>query len=242
MLDRELAQIGAENPHPRVIGTLAECLENGDCQRVSFLAAGATRHPDAQLRLSLFRFQKRGQEFLLQRGEYALVSKKMRYADEQIGKKRFDFFLIVAQKTRVVAEPLDAMQRHAPLDPSMQGRMFIGAEIDTGKFFQRKKDATEIIGFLVIKSFRFGVTDGTAEIRMRRHAPDFARDIAWRKNNVDKAGSNRAGRHGVELRALRFLREGEAASRFDRPQTSGAIGARAGKQHPDRARAAAFGE
>src|SRR5207248_5655924 len=62
------------------------------------------------------------------------------------------------------------------------------------------------------------------------------------QSKIDKSRPDRTPRHGVELRALFTLGEGQTAGRFDRAQTSRAVTAGSGKHDADGARPAFFGE
>ena len=135
---------------------VAKHFEDADGERINLFACGATRYPDAQFSLSifLFVFEQRRQETFFQGSEQRFIAKKARHVDEQIGKERFNFFFVVAQIPRVLAQLFDPMQRHPPVQSPNQRALLVTAEINTHLFFQRKKNPTQVVGLTV--SFLFG--------------------------------------------------------------------------------------
>ncbi len=73
-------------------------------------------------------------------------------------------------------------------------------------------------------------------------ALDLARNFPWRQDKIDKPRANRAPRHGIELRALFILGEGQTAGRFDCAQPGGAVAPSSGENDANRARSTFFGE
>src|SRR5512133_1629256 len=135
------------------------------------------------------------------------------------------------------------MQRHAALNAAGKGRGLVAAEIDTRLLFQRKENATQLVRFRInalLSLHALAAGRWLANVRMLGDAPDFLRDPARRQDDIDKTSANGAARHGIELRALFTLGEGQSASRLDRAQTSRSVCARPGKDYTDRARAALF--
>src|SRR5438874_10124952 len=135
------------------------------------------------------------------------------------------------------------MERHAALNPAIQRRLLVAAEIDAHLFLEREKNTTQIIRLLIVCPFRFrAVGKWLADIGMIGDTPNCPRNLARRKHRIDKAGANRAARHSIELRALFILSEGQTASRLDRTQPSCAIAACPRKDHAERTRATFFRE
>src|SRR5260370_24548685 len=139
MFDYRFAQIGAENLDAYFGRTAAERLQNAYRERINFFAGGATRHPRAQLWLSIFAFifEQRRQETFLQCAEEGVVPEKPGHIDEQIVKKGFDLFFVIAQQPRVLTHVFDPVPLHPSLDSTDQRAPFIVAEIDTHLFSQR---------------------------------------------------------------------------------------------------------
>ena len=128
---------------------------------------------------------------------------------------------------------LDPMQRHPPLNPTIQRRLLVSAEIDSHLFLERKKNAAEIVSRLINQSLRLRlITQGSSKIGMIGDAPDFSRNLARWQNHIDKTRANCAPWHGIELRA-RVLRESDTARCLNRAQTSSPVAARAGKEDAD---------
>src|SRR5437764_2192370 len=245
MFDHRLAQIGAENLDAHFGRSAAKRFQNANGKRINFFAACAAWHPRAKLRLSIFAFafEQRRQETLLQRTEQCFVSKKARYVDEQIVKKRLDLLFVVAQEPRVLTYLFDPVQRHSSLDPPDQRAFLVGAEIDTHLLFQRQEDAAQIVRLAIGGFFDFlRIAQWPPDVGMIGDALDFARNFARRQNEIDKACADRAPRHRVELRALLILGERQTAGRFDRAQPRSAIAAGSGEDDADGARSTFFGE
>ena len=135
---------------------------------------------------------------------------------------------------------LDPMQRHPPLNPTIQRRLLVSAEIDSHLFLERKKNAAEIVGCLKIQSLRFRpITQCSSKIGMIGDAPDFSRNLARWQNHIDKTRANCAPWHRIELRT-RVLCESDTARCLNRAQTSSPVAAGSGKEDADGAGPALF--
>src|SRR5207248_5920165 len=100
---------------------------------------------------------------------------------------------------------------------SNQRALLVRAEIDTHLFSERQKDAAEIVRLAIGRFFDFlRIAQRPPDIRMIGDALDLARNVSWRENKIDKPSANRAPWHGIELRGLFILGEGQAAGRFAR--------------------------
>src|SRR5207253_2260235 len=245
MFDYRFTQIGAENLDAYFGRPAAERLQNAYRERINFFAGGATRHPRAQLWLSIFAFifEQRRQETFLQCAEEGVVPEKPGHVDEQIVKKRFDLFFVIAQEPRVLTHLFYSVQRHPSLYSTDQRALFIGAEIDTHLFSEREKDAAQIVRLAIGCFFYlFRIAQQPPDIRMIGDALDLARNFPWREDKIDKPRANRAPRHRIELRALFTLGEGQSAGRFDCAQPGGAIAAGPGENDANRTRSTFFGE
>src|ERR1043166_8263325 len=114
------------------------------------------------------------------------------------------------------------MQCQASVDTAKQGRMLIVTEIDTNLFFEREKDAPEIVhfGMSFLPDFDdLAVGHGPVEVGMIGDALDLLRDLARWKGHIYKSGANCAARHCMKFRTFFALREGQSTARLDRAQT-----------------------
>src|SRR5437763_14525130 len=101
------------------------------------------------------------------------------------------------------------MQRHPSLNPTIQRRLLVSAEIDSHLFLERKKNAAEIVGCLNIQSLRFRlITQCSSTIGLIGDAPDFSRNLARSQNHIDKTRANWGPWHHLELLTM-VLRESD---------------------------------
>nr|WP_255604410.1 hypothetical protein [Oscillochloris sp. ZM17-4] len=173
-------------------------------------------------------------------GEGLRVAEEASDADQQVVEERLNLGRLLLHIGQVVADPLDLVDGHAPLDPADERALLVLREVVAGLGAQRDTDLLDRIDGL----------GGGGGCRVRRpQAEDVARigDELRRHGRrlqhiVDHTGGDGAAGHAVVLGALGGLRHGHAALALDGAQAEGAIAAGAREHDADRALVLVLGQ
>ena len=107
-------------------------LEQEDGDRVGFLAAGATGHPDAEHVVLRLVCQQRWQDGLLERDKGLGVAEKAGDIDQQFPKQQWRLVGVFPQKARIGRFVLDVVQRHAAFDATTNRALLVEREVMPG--------------------------------------------------------------------------------------------------------------
>jgi hypothetical protein len=233
LVQQPVVEIGGEDLKRarvrRFVGRLRE--RHGDGVRL--LARGTPEHPDAQ-RLVGSLLQEFWKDSLLEHVERVGVAKEARHADEDVRVEGVELLGVATQEPFVVLWRVLFAQHHAPEDASLDRAGLVEREIDTRMVAQQQQHLLEAVGDL-----RPGLRRPDTDGRMPGDAREFLRDARGREDEVDTPGGRGASRHRVVLGRI-ILRERDTALGLDGFQTHGAVGRRAGQNHPDRPLALVF--
>ena len=242
LLDRRVADVGAEYLNRVGAAPIAEVLEQHDGHRVDLLAGRASGNPDADRLAPGLVCQHLHQVFVLERLERIRLAEEPGDVDEDVLVERLQFRRISLEVLEVLLEALQFAQDHAAEDPPLDRRVLVEGEVHAARVLEQAKDLVQL------RVVFEGRLDGGlrvhrgAEIRMPADSREFPGDRVRRHDEVDAACRDGAARHAVVLRRGRVLREGDAARGLDGLEPHGAVRRRPGEDDPDRAAAGILGQ
>ena len=228
-LDGGVIQIRPENLHGKMFFQLVHAFLQEHRQRIHLLARRTARHPHAHRGVVRPRAQQLGHDGFGQQVEGFRVAEKAGHADEQVFEQQLQLVRILLQLAEVWLRPAQLMHVDPPFDAPPDGVDFIDGEIVPDVHAQQHEDFLHRLGKILFAQFM----SGQGQIRPLRVGDQLARQPLDRQNVIHQPRTDRAGRHPVILRRLRFLGHGHARRAFDGFQTQRAVGARAGEDDAD---------
>src|SRR5262245_55808220 len=116
-------------------------LEQGDRQRICFLAGGAPRDPGANRPIITSFFDQLREDLLGQRLERLRLAEKARDVNQQILIERADLRRGFLEQSYVMLDVRHPVQRHAAEQAALDGRKLVVFEVDATCWPQEIEDA-----------------------------------------------------------------------------------------------------
>ena len=132
---------------------------------------------------------------------------------------------------QIVLGPLELVDRHAPLDPPLDGGLLVMGEVHPGRRSHREKDAIE--SGLAHGEGVLQQCGGPLHVRVPADPRQLVRDLLGGQDEVDHPGGHGSVGHAAVAGRFFVLREGDPAFGLDRGQPQDAVGGRARQDHPD---------
>ena len=132
----------------------------------------------------------------------------------------------------VLLQLLHLVNHHPPLYSPQNRRLPVVREIDAGASPQHLENAVQRGSFR--RRNRSSDVDRSSRVRQPCDSHQFARDLFWRQNVIDRPRTHRAARHVVVLRRRIVLRERHSALRLYLRDPQRPVRARARQHDPDR--------
>ncbi len=213
-----VAQVGGEDLDLALRSDALQVFEQGDGDRIGFLARGATRRPGADRLVVGGCGHERRQHVLLERIEHLRLPEEAGDVDEHVAIQRLGLGLVARHQLRILAGRTDAVQQHAPRRAPLDGGVAVVAEVHARTRAQRGDDLLEL-GVLVDEVERDGSSDIGVLGELRQLGPDLGRG----QHQVDGATGHGAPRHGLMFGRV-VLREGDPARGLHLTEAERAVG------------------
>ncbi len=161
---------------------------------------------------------------MLQKVEGLRVAEKAGDADQKFSVQCPALFAGMLQKIDIIAQILDLVDTHPPLDAADDGVVFIAGEINPTRLLHQRKQFAHPI--LIIGDGRLDGRVG-GQTGMFDITHQAGRHLFGRGDIIDQLGGHRAAGHPVKLGRL-ILGHDHPPHLFDGPDTPRAVAARAG--------------
>ena len=229
--ERRLVDVRCENLDRHLLRSRGQEFQQADRQRIDFLAAGAAGDPDPNRSILRSTREKRRKDLLLQHLERFRLPKELRDADQQILEQILELGRVAAQQCDVGIDVIDVPKSHAALDPSLDRRPLVMAEVDFLAGPQKVDDlldgvsAVERIGRRRRRLLRVG---------MLRQTDQVSCDLLRRQHMIDASVHNGAAGHAFVLGGRFLLGERDAPFRLDRLKAERPVRTAPRQDHADR--------
>ncbi len=230
-LQGALVHVGREDLERPLRAGVADRLVQRDGDRARLLACGAARDPGAQLALGLDLARGELVELRAHRVEAGRVAEEGRDADEKVVLQRRKLAGIALEESCVVAKVREVREARAPLHSAEHGAALVLLEVHQQAMAHQRDHFLDHLGGLAVRELSGG------------HVLDQrARKALGGEHRVRGPGLDRRAGHAVEGRRFGIFHQHQPARGLDAADAARAVGARARKDHRDRARLAFGGE
>lgn len=243
--DRIIVDIGSKQLDIGRFGQRGRMIGQQHRQRIRFLAAGAGRHPYADLLTLRLVAEQLRHHTVFQRLERIAVAEEIGHADQQILEQGLELQRLAFQQVGIVAQRGHALHQQAALDPPQYRGALVVTEIVTGIGAQHRNHALQsflagghLAGFFAFAQRFVRRIIGVDQLDV---ACDFTQgnqlggNLLRAQHEVDHIGGDGGQRHAIMFAFARVLRHRHAAQLLDVFQAIGAVAAGAGQHHRHRA-------
>ena len=151
-VDGPVTEIRGKDLDGDIRGFFPQKLNQGDGDRVGFLAGGASRHPYPDWRLEFTIFCDLGKDLLSQGFKCFRVPEKAGHVDQNVMVQSLHFSGVVLKILYVILCVFHFEESHAPQDSPFERRMLVIGKINTGGGLKEAENLGKIISV-----FREGV-------------------------------------------------------------------------------------
>src|SRR5438128_3330906 len=219
LFDGRFTDIGSENLERNAHLRVVQEFHQADGDRISFLARGASRHPDPDRILAPSILNQSGEHLVLQCLENRWFSKECSDGDEKVPAQRVCFIVVQLEIPTVLFHASESADRHAPPQASLEGAVLVLCEIHAGGAPQYP----EYLGQLCFLRRLSGLLRLDSESGIARDGHQLPCDSCRWQYKIHHAGGDGAPRHAVELRGSLLLSERDATLGLYRLETQGSI-------------------
>ena len=137
--------VGGQDLDRKAPAALAHRLSQHHGQAVRLLAAGAARHPDADLASGLTALEDGRQDQRLETVVALGLAKEVRDHDEHVVVELLELGTIAADQVGIVVQRLDAMQGHAPFGAAHDRALLVAGEVDAIGLRHARHDTGRVV-------------------------------------------------------------------------------------------------
>ena len=220
--DRPAVDVGGEHLHRESLPERLHALHQENGEGIGFLAGGAPRRPDANYGVRPPVGKEPRDDLGLEHTEGLRVAEEIGHADQQVAKQRLHLGRCLLQIPDVVAQRVELVDRHAPLDPAVDRARLVLGKIMAGLGAQQDEDLFQrALGLEGRDRVGFGrPAEGVQGI-----GDQLGGHLGRGQLVVHQPGGEGAAGHAVELGRSGVLRHDHAALALDGAHSQRAIAA-----------------
>ncbi len=228
--DGFLVDVRAEDLDFQVPAELIRAFLQQYGQGIRFLPGGASGSPDTD-RVSVLLSRQPIHEEAPHDGKGGLIPEELRHVDQQVLEQRFRLRGVAAQKPGVLAQCLDVVDAHPPLDAPLERGKLVAGEVALGPKPDGGKNLLHVAGLLLegFPALLCGDPVGLADVFYQG-----GRHLGRREDEVRDSGGYGGPRHPVVASALGVLDHDHAELRLDFLGAERTVPSGSGQDDPQR--------